>query len=87
MDPLSAGLILILAFLVLRIGRIIYRTYRCPDPGLLRDFWYDRLENRPEVRRRIVSHLGHCEQCRDRLHRIQKGLPLEEHLVDGEGEV
>ena len=82
MDTLFLGLVLVFLVLVVRIFRMIYQTYRCPEEQLLRDFWYGRLENRPEVRRRVVSHLGHCEECRDRLHRIQKGLPLEEHLVE-----
>ena len=82
MNSAVIGLSVLLVFLVFRISRQIYQTYRCLDEGTLRDFWFGRLNNRAEEKRRVISHLGHCEQCREKLYRIQKGISIEDHLVD-----
>ncbi len=82
MTYLFAGLAALMAFTVLRIGKQIWHTYQCPEEGALHDFWYGRMDKKSQRYRNLITHLGHCEQCREELHRIQKGKPLEDHLVD-----
>ena len=82
MTYLFAGLAALLAYVLLRIGRQIWHTYQCPGEHALRDFWYGRMEKQSPEYRNLITHLGYCEKCRDELFRIQKGKPLEDHLVD-----
>ena len=75
---------LAIAFLMIfwRIGKQIMATYRCLDERELRDFISGRSRKREAQHRRIISHLGHCEKCQKKLHRLQNGLPTEDHLVE-----
>lgn len=82
MTYLFAGLAALLAFVALRIGKQIWYTYQCPGDPALYDFWYGRMDKKSQAHRNVVTHLGHCERCRETLYRIQKGQPLEDHLVD-----
>lgn len=77
-------LALIISFLIIffRIGRQIYFRYQCVTEQQLRDFYYGKLKKDDEQQRQVISHLGQCEKCRDLLHQIQKGKPIEDHLVD-----
>lgn len=71
--------------LFLRIGREIYYTYRCPEERTLRDFVYGRLKKYEQKNRMVISHLGQCKKCQERLFKIQHGNPLEDHLIEEEG--
>lgn len=76
-------LILATAYGFFRIGRQIYRTYRCVDEATIRAFWSGRLKkNDPDTYREVVTHLGHCDKCQALLEEIRKGKPLEDHLID-----
>ena len=68
--------------LFLRIGREIYNTYRCVDEKTLRDFVYGRLKKYESKHRTVISHLGQCEKCQEKLFRIQHGKPLEDHFIE-----
>lgn len=77
-------LALIGMFLIIfwRIGKQIIDTYRHLEEWELRAFISGRSKKNDRQHRRVISHLGHCEECQEKLHRLQKGLPLEDHLVD-----
>lgn len=70
-------------FVLWRIGKQIYLTYRCVGEDKLRAFWSGRLKkNHPEAYRQVVTHLGHCEKCQALLEEIRRGKPIEDHLVE-----
>lgn len=77
-----AASISLISFFLYRIGKQIYDTYQHIDEANLRDFWRQKLTKDDPEHRRIITHLGHCEQCRDLFDQIRKGKPLEDHLVD-----
>lgn len=74
------------SFLIIffRIGRKIYFRYQCVSEQQLRDFYYGKLKRNEDQQRQVISHLGQCEKCQNLLHQIQKGKPLEDHLVNGQ---
>lgn len=80
MNTLITALILLFGFLFWRIGKQIIRTYQHIDEDTMRAFWRNRLKD--NEKRRVVTHLGHCEECRELFDRVRKGKPLEDHLVD-----
>ncbi|MDX1667228.1 MAG: hypothetical protein R3350_08360 [Saprospiraceae bacterium] len=85
MDKIVLILGISLLYLFYRMGRDIYRQYQCVDYKTLRDFLYRKLEDETK-RRQVVRHLGHCEECREKLREIQRGKPIEDHLIEEEGE-
>lgn len=82
MTYLLLAMALGLAFTVFKIGKDIYRSYQCVEERTLRDFLYGRLRRDGEAYRHVVSHLGQCEECQEKLREIQRGKRLEDHLVD-----
>lgn len=80
MNTLITALIFLFGFLFWRIGKQIIRTYQHIDEDTMRAFWRNRLKD--NEKRRVVTHLGHCEECRELFDRVRKGKPLEDHLVD-----
>lgn len=75
MDRYQIALIvgLALAYLLYRIGKNIWATYRHADEAELRDYWNGRLErNDPPAYRRLRDHLVGCETCRDLLDEVRK---------------
>ncbi len=82
MSSVLLVLSLLMAFLAIRIIIQIAHQYRCPDDDELRDLFYGRLKSNSDKRRTIVSHLGHCQKCRDRLDDIRLGKDLEDHIVE-----
>ncbi len=77
-----AALASLFALLAWRIARQIWYTYQCPGEEALRQFWFARMDKESEEYRNLIAHLGHCENCREELHRIQRGKPLEDHLLE-----
>jgi hypothetical protein len=84
MTYVFAALAASFAFIFWKIGKRIAATYRCVSDATLRDYFYGRLKKTPEAQSQVITHLGHCEKCRDRLHLLQRGKPLEDHLVSDE---
>ncbi len=80
MTTIISAVLLLFGFLLWRIGRQIIRTSQHIDEDTLRDFWRNRLKD--DEKSRVITHLGHCEQCRDLFDRIRRGKPLEDHLVE-----
>jgi hypothetical protein len=80
----AAVLVLLFALLwtVYRTARRVWQTYQCPPNEVIRAFWRGKLRQRTEEYQHFIAHLGHCEACRERLHRLEKGLPIEDHLVE-----
>ncbi len=74
--------LLLLAYSVSRILYRIWRTYQCPHTSVITDFWRGRLSQSTAEYQHLISHLGICEQCQERLHRLRKGLPIEDHLIE-----
>lgn len=75
MDSYQIALVvgLALAYLLYRIGRNIWATYRHADETELHDYWNGRLEkNDLQAYRRVRDHLVGCETCRDRLDAVRK---------------
>lgn len=75
-------LALIAAYIVYRAVRQVLRVYECPSDEMLTAFWRGKLRPGSEPHRQLITHLGTCEKCQDRLHTLRKGLPLEDHLID-----
>ncbi len=70
-----------MAFLVWRIGQQIIQTYQHIDEDTMRNFWRGRLPHGTNEYRRVITHLGHCEQCQALFEQIRQGKPLEDHLI------
>lgn len=71
---------------VIRIGGQIISSYRHVEEETLIDFWNGRLQKRNEKEyRRVVSHLGNCSACRDRLDEITQQnktrYNIDDHLI------
>jgi hypothetical protein len=75
---------LLLAYLVFRIGRDLFRSYQCLDEQVLREFLYRRLPRDSAEYRHVIQHLSRCETCQERLRDVQRGKRLEDHLIDDE---
>lgn len=76
-------ILVLTAFVLYRIGKQIYLTYRHVDEDTIRAFWNGRLKNSdPDAYRQVVTHLGHCDKCQALLEAIRKGKPIEDHLVE-----
>ncbi len=61
----------VLLFVIYWIGRQILATYRHVEEAVLLDFWNGRLQKNDEnTYRRVVTHLGSCDKCRQRLEEI-----------------
>lgn len=75
-------IVLLLGYLLWRIGKQIMRTYQHVDEDTLRDFWKGKLKRNEEDQRRVITHLGYCEECRELFDKIRTGKPLEDHLVE-----
>lgn len=82
MNYIFWGLAFMFLMIFWRIGRQILDIYRHLEEWELRDFLSGRSKKNERQHRRVIGHLGNCEKCQDKLHRLQKGLPLEDHLVD-----
>lgn len=74
--------LLIAAYIVYRAVRQILRVYECPSDEVLTAFWRGKLRPGSEPHRQLITHLGTCEKCQERLHLLRQGLPLEDHLID-----
>jgi len=79
---LSGALLLV----VIRIARQIIASWRCVEEDVLIDFWNGRLQSKDEKEyRRVVSHLGNCQACRDRLDEITQNnktrYKVDDHLI------
>lgn len=72
---------LIAAYIVYRAVRQALRVYECPSNEVLRLFWRGKLRPGSEAHRQLITHLGTCEACQERLHDLRKGPPLEDHLI------
>lgn len=74
----------ILAVIVFRIGRQLLASMRHVDPDTLIEFWNGRLRKRSEEEyRRVVNHLGTCQDCRDRLDDITQNNKARHNVDDG----
>lgn len=72
----------ILATIVFRIARQILANMRHVDQETLVEFWNGRLRKNSESSyRRVVNHLGTCQECRDRLDDITQNNKAR-HNVD-----
>ncbi len=80
------ALIMLLVGTFYTVGRQIILQYRCIDDQTMEDFFNGRLKKDDAARRQVITHLGHCEKCQQKLFEIQKGRknPLEDHLIDKE---
>ncbi|MEL6356598.1 MAG: hypothetical protein AAFQ37_06640 [Bacteroidota bacterium] len=71
---------------VIRIGIQIVKSWRHVDEKTLIDFWNGRLQKNDEREyRRVVTHLGNCQRCRDRLDDITQNNKtrhnIDDHLI------
>lgn len=74
----------ILAAIVFRIGRQLLATLRHVDQETLIEFWNGRLRRQSEESyRRVVNHLGTCQECRDRLDDITQNNKARHNVDDG----
>lgn len=74
--------ILMAAYIVYRAIKQILKVYECPSDDVLTAFWRGKLRGGSEPHRHLITHLGNCEKCRQRLHLLRKGMPIEDHLID-----
>lgn len=76
----------LLLLTVLRIARQIWSSRRHAEEEVLIDFWNGRLQrNNEKEYRRVVTHLGNCKRCRDRLDDITQNNKtrhnIDDHLI------
>ena len=75
---------LLLAGSVWKRLREIYAQFQCPDEEVLSDYYNGLLKRRkPKLYNRVVTHLGVCEKCRDRLRELEEP-DIGEHLINEE---
>ncbi len=75
-------MILILLVVLWQIARALLLRAKCLEDEEIYLFIKGRFENNSAVQRRIASHLGTCEKCREQMRMIQFGKELDEHLVE-----
>lgn len=75
---------LLAIYIVWQAARQVHRVYQCPSDEVLLAFWRGKLRPGSEPHRHLITHLGTCEGCRERLHALRKGTPIEDHLIDPE---
>ncbi len=79
-------LMLVCLFTVFRVVYEIILERKCIDDETFEKFKSGKLKERDYKNyRRVISHLGICEKCQEKLNEITFGKPLEDHLV-GEGD-
>lgn len=78
--------IVVAVVLVLVIGSAFLREFfylnRCLDEKTLHDYQYGRIKKDHPKYQHIITHLSQCERCQDLLGDLQRGRPIEDHLVD-----
>ena len=73
----------VLATIIFRMGRQLIAGTRCIEEETLIEFWNGRLRKKSEENyRRVVNHLGSCEQCRDRLDDITQNNKARHNVDD-----
>lgn len=65
---LAAGL----AFTVYKQLKKIIKMRACFEDEVLGDYFHGRLNREEELRRSVVSHLGVCEKCQEKMYELQK---------------
>ena len=54
------------------------------DETKIRRFLFNQMSD--DERRKVISHLGICEDCQELLTNFDKPRPIEDHLVDDKNE-
>lgn len=74
------NLVIIVYILIAAIGLTIFRhlakayqTRKCFDDEVLNDYFNGRLKREEELRRAVVTHLGVCEKCQQKMYDLQGG--------------
>ena len=70
-------------FIAAKIISNILGQYKCVDDDLLLDFYKGKLSKKEDLRRKVITHLGVCEKCQQKMINLKDEKPdLEKHLVD-----
>jgi len=76
---LSENLIYVVILLAAALSVTIYKhlkkaflTKKCFEEDVLDDYFHGRLKRDEELKRAVVSHLGICEKCRDKMYALQQ---------------
>ena len=80
--------IVLLCFSILMKVRNIMQIQSCPKDEILKDYFEGRLKkNDKDEYERVISHLGICSNCQERLTTLAtseneaQGRSIEDHLI------
>lgn len=62
-------------FAVTKMVLKIVEQHKCLDDDLLLDFFKGKLSKKEDLRRKVISHLGVCEKCQQRLIELKDETP------------
>ncbi|TXB70260.1 hypothetical protein [Phaeodactylibacter luteus] len=74
--------LLISVFIVWQGVRQVMKVYACPPDEVITAFWRGKLRGGSPEHRQLITHLGNCEACQEKLHRLRAGSRIEDHLLD-----
>lgn len=80
-------------FLLLIVGLIftiyvrlkgIWSNYKCFNDEILDDYFHGRLKREEDLRRKVVTHLGLCDKCQQKMYELQSGQDssIDQQLAD-----
>lgn len=69
--------LIVASFAVIKIIIQIINERKCLDDSSIRLFMLNRLSEKE--RKRVISHLGICENCRDKFHDFEFGKSSNNH--------
>ncbi len=77
---------ILFAISILMVFRIVFqivRERRCIDDETLNNFRFGKLKKKnPTEHRRVISHLGICDKCAERLQNLNFGKEIDDHLIE-----
>jgi hypothetical protein len=77
---------ILFAISALTVFRIVYqiiRERRCVDDETLNNFRFGKLKQKNLTEhRRVVSHLGICDKCAERLQYLNFGKEIDDHFIE-----
>ena len=54
----------------------IWSSYKCFDDEVLNDYYHGRLKRQEDLRRQVVTHLGLCEKCQQKMFDLQNNRKI-----------
>ena len=60
-----------LAFTIYKHFKKVIKMRSCFEDEVLADYFHGRLKREEDLRRSVVSHLGVCEKCQEKMYELQ----------------